>query len=209
MGTIIFFSLLAITGFCGVIYFFKTAIIQCISIIRIYKSTKWRTTQGEVIDANYYYMQYRGSKSKTRHTEFILIKTFTYTVNGKLYKSNQTTAADSLLYKQIKPISSFPENQHIIFNEGIPTNTTKPSNNSIRLFMGSKTALTQKAKQCIGEKLNVYFNPNNPKKACLTIKNDSMLEVSILVMLAFGVISAYFCYFMTADFLLNAINKHN
>lgn len=206
----IFFSVILLLCLYGVYYFYTKGIMQMIGFARIFKSKQWKITKGKVIDAEYKFMKYKEPiteyKYRTR-VDFVLKKTYTYTVNGLRYKSNQGSAADSLFWRQFKSISKLPKKKDVIFYEENPkTKQLEKGKLNVTLYFNNKDTLQKKAKSIIGEEVQVYFNPNDPEKSCLSIKTDNITLLSSIVMLIFGTIATYMVYFIGKDYLMNSIN---
>lgn len=209
MFELIFFSLLTISCLYGVYYFYKQGITQIIGYVRVIKSKKWHITKGKVIDAEYKFLKYKERVTEYKYRtriDFVLKKTYEYTLNGLTYKSNQGSAADSLFWRQFKSIDKLPKKKNIIFYEENPkTKQLEKGALNVSLYFHDKNTLREKAKSIIGEEVQVYYNPLDPKKSCLSIKTDNLTIISSFVMLVFGTISAYMSYFIGTDYLINSI----
>lgn len=129
------------------------------------ESILWKSVIGKVIDSE---MRFKTFKGGSGHTifNFVIIKTYTYIVNGNNYKSDQDLVSDSLYSEDYKFISEFYDKYGEypkVYSEYIKT----------------KESL-------INSLITVYFDPNNPKKACLEKGFDKMILSPIFMGLLFG-----------------------
>lgn len=149
-----------------------------VGAIRMLSSRNWKPTIGKVIDSEIRFIKFGGGSEDPVSFEFVLKKTYTYSVNGKKYESNQTLASDSLYQKEFKPMSKFPKKY-----------------GDYRKYPNFLDA-EKNIKVWIGRPITVYFNPGNPRVACLENRFEKEILLPIFMGLIFGIGLTYFAYYI-------------
>ncbi len=149
-----------------------------IGAIRMLKSKKWKPVVGKIIDSEIRFMKFGGDSESPVSFKFVLKKTYLYKVNGKEYKSNQTLASDSLYQKEFKSMSKFPKEYGDYKTD--------------RNYLDAQESI----KRLIGKPITVYFNPKNPKIACLENRFEKEIFLPIIMGLLFGSGLTYFAYYL-------------
>lgn len=147
-----------------------------IGAIRMLQSKHWAHTIGKIIAAEVKFKQF-GSGADLDF-KFVLIKTYTYNVNGTSYKSNKTLASDYLYQKDFKPMSKFPK-KHDFFRK---TEGYRNAEKGINYHIGRSVA--------------VYYNPKKPKVACLDNRFNKEIFLPIGMGLFFGGGLTYLAYYL-------------
>ncbi len=149
-----------------------------IGAIRMLKSKHWKKTIGKIIDSEIKFKKFGGDAETSVSFKFVLLKTYTYVVDGKEYKSNQTLASDSLYQKDFKPINKFPKKY----------GDYKTNSNYLEAERNIKTS--------IGKSVTVYFNPRKPKMACLENRFEKGIFMPIIMGFLFGGGFTYLVYYL-------------
>lgn len=136
--------------------------------IRMFKSKNWNSTIGEITDSEIRFMKIARSDENLEGFKFVLKKTYAYKVNEINYDSNKTFAADPFSQNEFKSMSEFPEKYG-----DYRTNV-------------NYVQIEQNIKSIIGNPITVYYNPNNPKLACL----ENRFEKQILLPISMGLFFA-------------------
>lgn len=131
-----------------------------VGLYRMIKSRKWKSTLGKITNAEIKYTEINVDHETSSRSA--IVKEYCYTVDGKEYKSDQTYASDSLFSKDYKRLN-------------------KPSNNydqySNMNFMNSEKEI----KKMIGTPVRVYYDPQNPHKACLVPRVHNKIFIGIFM----------------------------
>mgnify|MGYP006137772597 CR=1 FL=1 len=149
-----------------------------IGAIRMLKSKGWKKNNGTIVDSEIRFKKFGGDSESPVSFKFVLKKTYSYFVNGQKYESDQTLASDSLYQKEFKPMSKFP----------------KRYDNHKSKFNYLETA--KNVKNLVGKPVIVYFNPNNPKKACLENRFEKGIFLPIIMGLLFSGGITYLTYYL-------------
>lgn len=139
-----------------------------IGLHRMHKSKKWKHCIGKITDAEIRYKKFSNGSDVDIDFKFVLVKTYEYIVDDVKFQSSQTYASDSLYEKEFKPMSKFPKRYKEYYNS-----------------LGYQKAKSDVEKM-IGKKTTVYYNPKNPKKACLINKIHKEIFLPIIMGLLFG-----------------------
>lgn len=106
--------------------------------------------------------------------EFVLKKTYTYSVNGKKHESNQT------------PYIKRNLSLCLIFSKKYENYRKYPN------YLDAEKNI----KDWIGRPITVYFNPGNPRVACLENRFEKEIFLPIFMGLIFGTELTYFAYYI-------------
>ncbi|MCV6630351.1 MAG: DUF3592 domain-containing protein [Flavobacteriaceae bacterium] len=143
-------------------YFF---IIGVKGAIRMKQSKNWPTYLAKIISAQMVFMR-TGEEASDYH--FAIKKTYSYTVNNKVYQNDQFFAADSLYrttFRPIEDLSSFYKNYI-----NIPQYREK----------------VKELENSIGQQVQVYVHPSKPYLSCLSSKFNKKIWIPILSGFLFG-----------------------
>lgn len=146
-----------------------------IGALRMLKSRNWKPTKGRIIDTEIRYTIFDADDSLS--VNFVLVKTYSYTINGISHTSNQNLASDSLYLNEYKQMSEFPRQY-----------------GDYRLNPDYKAA-KEKEKGLIGEPITVYYNPQDYKEACLDNSFEKQIFLTIFMGLLFGSFITYLSYY--------------
>ncbi|TVZ07910.1 uncharacterized protein DUF3592 [Cellulophaga sp. RHA_52] len=149
-----------------------------IGTIRMLNSKKWKPIIGKIIDSEIRFKKFGGDSETPVSFKFVIKKTYSYTINGKEYESNQTLASDSLYQKEFKPMSKFPK-QYGDYQ-------TNPNYLKVE----------ENIKRLIGKPITVYFNPKKPKIACLENRFGKEIFLPIIMGLLSGGGLTYLAYYL-------------
>ncbi len=141
--------------------------------IRMLRSRNWKSTTGIITNTEIRFKKFGGGGDSSVNFKFVRLNTYSYVVNGKKYESNQNFASDSLYQKDYKPLSKFPnyyKNYRINLEE-----------DEIKTF--------------VGQNITVYYDPINPKNACLINKFNKEILIPIFMGLLFSSGIIYITYF--------------
>ncbi|MBV7441386.1 DUF3592 domain-containing protein [Weeksellaceae bacterium TAE3-ERU29] len=147
-----------------------------IGAIRMIQSKNWKSVQGKIIDSEIKFKMFKGGVKDSYTFEFVLIKTYSYSVAGKGYKSNQTFASDSLFQNEYRSLVDFPKKYKDY------------ANNSE--FLKKENEI----KHLIGRPVTVYYNPKNPQIACLENRIQNEIFLPVVMGLIFGTGLTYLTY---------------
>jgi hypothetical protein len=143
-----------------------------IGLYRMNRSKKWKFTVGKIINADINYKDFNTDRETS--TKLTIVKEYTYTVNDKEYKSNQTYASDSLFAKDLKRYNKpekYANDMHFINSE-------------------------KEMKNLIGTSARVYYDPKKPHLACLVpqVNNEIFLPIFMGLLASSGIsyIAFYF-----------------
>lgn len=156
-------------------WLFITGIIGATKMLQ---SKSWNNTIGKILDSEIRFMKFGSETNGDVSFKFVLKKSYSYSVNGKEYKSNNTLASDYLYEKEFKPMSKFPKRYG-----DYTTNA-----NYIEKI--------EEIKKMIGRSVTVYFNSNNPKNACLENRFEKEVFLPIFFGLLFGGGLTYLTYYI-------------
>ena len=134
-----------------------------LGLCRMIKSKNWHWQIGEIIDA-----KIKFKEDSEEGFTFVMEKTYKYTVNENEFTSSQSLASDSIYSKEFKSIEDFPE---------------KRGDYSTKFGYQD---LERESKNAIGKQVTVYFDPNNPKIACLEPGINNRIFIPIFMGLFFG-----------------------
>lgn len=154
-----------------------------VGLYRMIDSKKWLQTVGRIKDAEIKFAQFGDEYEGDIRFRFVLQKIYTYSINGKEYEGNQTAASDSLYMQDYKSIDKFPKKHgdYLLNAEFIKVN------NSINYL--------------IGRNIPVYYNPSNPKKACLDTSFNKDIFMPIFMGALFAPALTYVIYYVISGYL--------
>ena len=155
-------------------------ITGCIGTYRMVQSKKWLAIKGKIISTEVNYENFGAENGEEK--KYVKVKTYFYSVNGSHYTSNQTLASDSLFLKEFKSV-------------GKNDNETKLKQVLSALKSGEKLNAIN------GEITRVYYNPKNPKTACLDLRFNKEILLQIIMGLLFGIGLCYLSYYLISPIL--------
>lgn len=153
-----------------------------IGLYRMIKSRKWKSTLGKITNAEIKYTEINVDHETSSRAA--IVKEYTYTVDGKEYKSDQTYASDSLFSKDYKTLNK-PSTKYDLHDSNMN-------------FINSDREI----KNMIGTPTRVYYNPKKPHKACLVPRVHGQIFIGIFM----GLIASSGITYLTFYFIKPLFN---